>query len=305
MDFFQVTHIWAEKSRGKICFKYRFEKMDLKSKSWWAPSNSPMPLQRRDRETKTPSQKCVSCKKESVQVYQQAWICLNETCVSFWTVNGGEPPAGLTYNPAFLSERSRWPKQARRPSFALKPAPFKADSGHADLECSIAGWKGFVCPNCGRCNSRILWRELSCDNKTCPFVQAVQLTPVPSSAVLTHRGTEIVGTAVPGADWNEVVAPKFEFHKHWRVNTFELSTGNVVTHYQANGQLNHAAGGADDLFQAVQGAEMGLQRFPLTSSPSELSWHSFLTNTEQISVKGELLTKHFASNFVSGLFQLF
>ncbi|MCJ1470214.1 hypothetical protein MMC07_008859 [Pseudocyphellaria aurata] len=282
MGFFQVTHIWAEKSNGKTCFKFRFEKMDLESKSWWGPSGSPMPPRRRDRKSKTPWQICVSCGHKSVQIFQQAWICLNDACVSFWTVKGGELPADLTYNPAFLSERSNWPKQAMRPPFSLKTAPFKADPGHAELQYYSASWKGFVCPNCGRCNSRILWREWRCANKTCSFRQAIQLTPVPSSAMLGHSGAEIIGTPIPlDACIEELVLRDYGFYGHWRINTYELSPGNIITHFQANALLNHAAGGADDMFQAVQEAEMGLQRFPLTSSP----------------IGGEMLTKHFATNF--------
>lgn len=268
MDWFQVTHIWPEKSNRKTCFKFRFEKLDLKSKSWWAPLHSPEPPMDRDFKTKTACHTCVSCTQESVQVFQQAWICLNETCILFWTVNGSEPPAGLTYNPTFLTERSPWPSH-NRPSFLLMPEPFKVDPGHPELSYSRASWKGMVCPLCGRCNSRTKWRELRCATQDCGFWQQIQLTTLSPMSVLPDHGVELHGNALPHDRWDRsvITLSNVQFLGHWRIQTYEISSGNIITHFHSNGPLNRMAGGAHDMFRALQEADIGLQRFPLTSSP--------------------------------------
>lgn len=268
MGWFQVTHIWAEKSNRKICFKFRFEKLDLKSKSWWAPYNTPNPPTKRDFKTKTACRTCVSCTQESIQVFQQAWICLNETCVSFWTVNGSEPPADLTYNPIFLSERSQW-RKCIKPPFPLKPVPFTVDPGHPELDYSLASWKGMVCPNCGRCNSRTLWREWRCSTKGCGFWQKIQLTALSPLSVLPDHGVEFVGNALPQDKWDDNIVTMHEsqFYKHMRVHTYEFLNGNVIKHFHSNGPRNHKPGEAHDMFRALQEADIGLQRFPLASSP--------------------------------------
>lgn len=269
MGWFQVTHIWAEKSNGKTCFKFRLEKIDLKSKSWWAPSNTPMPPTDRDFVTKTECCTCVKCTVESIQVFQQTWMCLNEACPLFWTVNGGKPPAGLTYNPTFLSERSEWPKRIK-PPFPLRPAVFTVDPGHPELAYSLASWKGMVCPNCGRCNSRILWRKWRCATQGCGFWHDIQLTPVSPLSVLPNHGAEYVGMAAPQDTWDTKIVQmcRLDFFNRWRIHTYEILPGNIITHFHSNGPLNNVAGGAHDMFRALQDADMGLQRFPLTSSPS-------------------------------------
>lgn len=269
MDWFQVTHIWAEKSNRKTCFKFRLEKIRLHVKSWWALPATPMPPKTRDFVTKAARRTCELCTEVSVQVFDQIWMCLNENCVSFWKVNGSEPPARLTYNPTFLSERSQWPTN-RRPAFRLRPKPIMVDIGYADLSYSLASWKGMVCPQCGRCNSRILWREWRCANESCTYSHQIQLTPVSALSVLPDHGVEFEGKALEHDKWDSDVITMREAIDlgEWKKCIYQISEGNTITHYQSNRSLNAIAGGANDMFRALQQADMGLQRFPLANSPS-------------------------------------
>lgn len=269
MDWFQVTHIWAEKSKRKTCFKFRLEKLKLKSKSWWAPSNSPLPPRDRDFDTKAECRTCDSCHQVSVQVFEQAWICLIETCSLFWTVNGSEPPVDLSYNPKFLSERSKWPAH-HTPPYRLKPEPFTNQRSHPEFSYSLASWKGLVCPKCGRCNSRTYWREWRCATEGCGFREQIQLALLSPLSILPDHGVETVGLALPYDKWErKLINMSMDLTvKHWRIHTYEISKGNVITHFHSNGPLNQMPNGPHDMFRELQGADIGLQRFTLKSSPS-------------------------------------
>ncbi|KAK5013057.1 hypothetical protein LTR39_003837, partial [Cryomyces antarcticus] len=39
LDWFKPTHVWSEKSEGKIIIRYRFEKLNPKEPSWWTPKD--------------------------------------------------------------------------------------------------------------------------------------------------------------------------------------------------------------------------------------------------------------------------
>lgn len=269
MDWFQVTDIWAEKSNGKTCFKFRLEKIRLWAISWWAPTGAELPPAPRDFVTKAARLTCDLCHKVSIQVFDRIWMCLNEVCEQFWKVNGSEAPAGLTYNPLFLGERSLWPTN-RQPAFRIRPKPIMVNLGYADLSYSLASWKGMVCPQCGRCNSRILWREWRCANPSCNFSHQIQLTPVSALSVLPDHGVEFEGKAPGHNKWDSNVIDMREPIDlgEWKKTIYQISEGNTITHYQANRSLNAIAGGANDMFRELQQADMGLQRFPLANSPS-------------------------------------
>lgn len=269
MGYFQLTDYWAEKSNSKVCFKYRFEKIDLKSKSWWAPEGSPLPLLTRTFIVKASILSCAHCHQQYKQVFQQGWICLNENCREFWTLNGKVAPDDLTYSKEFLEERSPWPQNIK-PAFDLKPAPLAQDPNHPTLAISLAAWKGIVCPRCGRCISRTIWEEWQCKTENCGFTHRITQPPISASAVRSDHVVEYDGHALPlDRHDNQVLFRQPAFHGHWRVHTYDLLEGNTVTHFHANRALNEMPGGAHDMFLAMQTANLGLQRFPMKASPGE------------------------------------
>lgn len=285
MGWFQVTNVWAEKSNKKVCFKFRLEKIDLRTKSWWARPNSAGPPTHRDFVTKAASFECHHCHQVSVQVFEQTWICLNYDCKkAHWTVNGHAPPADLTYNPAFLAERKEWDDRIQ-PPYPLKPEFLSRHPPYPELGYSLSSWKGIVCPICGRCNSRKLWYEWRCGTKGCEFWSPIRVTPLSHFSVLPDHEVEFTGTALSHDTWDKGLINKTVDlgEEHWRIHTYKISEGNVITHFHSNGPLNHQAGGAHEMFRALQEVDIGLQRFPLTSSPGQSSRNSFqqiLTNSQ-------------------------
>ncbi len=279
MDFFQVTEIWAEKSNRKTCFKFRFEKIDLDTKSWWAPAGSPLPAR---SDAKALRQACMHCKKSNPRVFQDGWMCLNDACNQFWRLNGQEAPTDLTYDPVFLQERHPWPSHIK-PPYPLRPELLTADNRtDVNLAVSLASWKGMACPKCGRCNSRTLWHAWKCQTIGCGFEHGIQHNVIDPHSVLPDHGVEFTGHALPQDKYLEPITLREPAYiGDWRINTYDLLPGNHITHFMANGVINNKPGGAHDMFRALQGADLGLQRFPLAMSAME----------------GETLTKHFAVNY--------
>ena len=75
---------------GYLRWKFRFEKLGEKG-GWWTP----LTPQSREGEDEDAEEKvvgemahseCGECKKMSPKIYQQGWMCLTETCPSYWRV---------------------------------------------------------------------------------------------------------------------------------------------------------------------------------------------------------------------------
>ncbi len=279
MDYFQVTDIWAEKSNRKTCFKFRFEKIDLDVKSWWAPAGSLLPVR---SGAKAVRQACMHCNKSNPQVFENGWMCLNDACNQFWKLNGHEAPADLAYNPLFVKERTSWPSHIK-PPYPLRPDLLVADNkSDVNLAVSLASWKGMACPKCGRCNSRTQWDTWKCQTIGCGFMHGIKHTVIDPHTVLPDHGVEFTGHALPqDKHLDPITLREPECVGDWRIHTYDLLPGNHITHFMANATINNKPGGAHDIFRALQGADMGLQRFPLAMS----------------AVEGETLTKHFAVNY--------
>lgn len=270
MDWFQVTDVWPEMSNGKRCFKFRFEKLDLAMKSWWAAEGTPDPPKIRNFSTKALREECGFCDQESPQIFQEGWICLNENCSEFWSIDGEDAPAELSYDSLFLGERTAWPKNIK-PPFSLKPALLETDMGNdAAYAVSRVCWKGMACPKCGRCNSREHWNEWRCRTKDCDFTYNVKQSVLSPRAVLEVHEVEFIGTALPQDTFTTPVTEQVSFMDNWRLHTYNILPGNVITHFSANSIINKRPGGPHDMFLALQGADMGLQRFPLKNSGCKL-----------------------------------
>ena len=265
MGTFQVTDVWPELTNGLKCYKYRFEKIDLTSKSWWAVTGSRSPPASPDFLTRAIRRVCGICNHESAQIYVPNWLCLNERCANYWTDNGTKPTAVLTWNPAFIQERTQWPEHIK-PPFSEKPEPMKLNvEDGASAVYARSQWKGIVCDNCGRCISRNHWDSWRCETDDCGFVRKVVQPILSARSLLDPNEPEIVGHALPMDKFQPPVSIRRpEYDGNWRIHTYDLAPGNCVMHFHANTPLNEAKGGADELFRDLQlDNSMGLQRFPM------------------------------------------
>lgn len=277
MDWFRVTNVWFERIGRKNGVKVRFEKLNLAEKSWWAAKGSlpPMPLEQRDFETKPEILKCEACFTESVRVYEKGWMCLDPACIDFWKIGDTSPPDELTFNPDFLSFRSR-PDTAIQPHYSLVPDLLSTlDENAADVSTSRIAWKGIVCPMCFKCIRRTFWRGWKCDDDTtdgkecgnrCPFQKFMNMNPVSLRVVLDHFELAPIKRAIvfdrkfsiPNIDDNSFFPYRKLFYK--------LDGVGSITHFVSNKAINSRANGPDDLFINLQRDDLGLKRFRLQAS---------------------------------------
>lgn len=265
MTYFQVTDIWAEKNdRGKVIFKFRFEKLDLGSKSWWAAKDSAhlktstVPLVRAVR------QDCNLCETNSPQVFSQGWMCLNEKCTSFWLMTGTSL-VSLTYNPAFIHERTASPHI--RPTFELVPT-LPSSLGGYDMIFPVShrSLKGIVCPDCHKCTSRQHWSSWACTG--CGFVSQLNHNTLAPFMVRDLMFPLTTGFAL---DYNVTTLSEDQckswYHGDWYIHRYELIEGNYVLHFQGNQTTNSQCGGANELFQSIQEKVTPyFQRYPMKAA---------------------------------------
>lgn len=262
-------------NNDKTCFKFRFEKIDLNTKSWWAPKDSPLPPATRNFSVRAEVMTCQNCQHTSKRIFQQGWICLYEKCKYFWKLHGRNAPSNLVYSKDFLTERTSWPNSVR-PAFELKPELPKQDPKDPTVSFSLTSWKGIVCPRCGRCISRTKWTGWECKTANCGYSIYIQPSPIPATSLLPEHTIEYLGHALPLDRYADpVLLRQPEFLGNWRIHTYSLMDGNTITHFHANGAINQQPGGAHELFLALQSADLGLQRFPLKTSPGKINHFSF------------------------------
>lgn len=266
---FHVTDFWPEKAGNLLVYRVRFEKIDLKAPSWWGVKGSALPAQRPDYVTKAEVHTCSACAKSSKQCYAPGWMCLHKECANFSKIDGQaviEPPA---YNAAFINERNKW-RANNIPTFPLKPPPPAALVNDPKMTTSHAAWKGMVCPHCGRCNSRTEWDQWKCVTEGCDFEIPIQHTVHSAIALAPDHSFPAEGHAICFDKWEEpVIRTKVEFHGYWRKSTYELFSGNFISHYSANTVINRQPGGADEVLEALQKAKLGMKRHFLEHSPGE------------------------------------
>ncbi|MCJ1433561.1 hypothetical protein MMC27_002924 [Xylographa pallens] len=283
MDWFQVTDIWPEKKNAKVCFKFRFEKIDRTTKSWWAPKGSPEPVRSVALPPCAYKEDCYMCGESSKQIFEHVWMCLNNDCSEFWRIDGHEVTCPLTYNPVFLEERTHWRDEIKPPYDLAPRLPQPNSPDEASYAFNRACWKGIVCPKCKRCTSRRHWDAWRCETQDCGFTYNVPQPVLAPTALMGGHDVETTGHAVPRDQAVHPVTMQLPvFNGGWRIHTYELCPGNTITHFHANESVNQQSGGANELFKALQKDNcMGLQRFPMKMHAGT----------------GEVLAQHFSLNY--------
>ncbi|KAL1956755.1 hypothetical protein VTO42DRAFT_6808 [Malbranchea cinnamomea] len=283
MDFFRITHFWFEAVGDKAGARLRLEKIDLDRQSWWAPQGSPPRLPFDQRSDKSPvfENACSSCGTPSPQVYAQGWMCLEGDCKQFWLMNGSYPSDELTYNPQFLSMRSRHPQNIRPPHSLAPDLLTKFGKNDPLKTTSRCAWRGVVCPLCKRCISRIYWEGWVCETAGCSYEYRGQVRPIPLYSVLEEVDLGTTGHRMPYFGNGSEPRPTITYMKNYRKDTFLLPGIGTVTHFSANNVVNSRPGGPNDIFEGLQVAkDLGLRRYGLKQSKVT-----------------ETLTSHFAVNY--------
>lgn len=282
LDWFKPTHVWFEKSQDKKIIRYRFEKLRPYDGCWWAPQQMYEPVGLGDLSPAI-SKQCCGCSKESLQVYIQGWMCLQPDCLLFWKLeNGSEPQeACLLYDPRFMKQHTQWPHSSE--PYELRPELMKINSMPTiGQDVSYAAWKGFVCPRCGRCNSRESWIGWECGNANCGFKYSLTHTLITPNLLHDPYYPLSSNYAFSRDKCLPLIKMRLDFAHNYRINYFEIpGIDGFVAHLIANRTVNEEAGGPDDMFVELQGTDIGLRRRPLQTAM----------------LKGQMLTQHFLVNY--------
>ncbi|KAK5156944.1 hypothetical protein LTS14_004461 [Recurvomyces mirabilis] len=253
LGWFKSTMVWPEKTTGKgskawITIKYRMEWMTGQGQPWHAPKDNNLP----ERGSTAPALR---------NIYLEGWLCLNAACEKFWTLpNGEDAPAGkLEYNPAFLHERTSWP--CEEVPYSIRPPLPDLGKALGDDRLYITT-RGVVCPECGRCNQRYLWKGWRCDKPACLW-QGLLSKHDPIMPASLHSPWQSVGDGpslarnkhLPGVHVEISYAFSYKIYTY----TFTGIDGRFV-HAVANKRITAELHGPDDMLREMQIADMGLER---------------------------------------------
>jgi len=217
----------------------------------------------------------MKCNKSCPWVYQQGWMCLNDSCRSFWKINN-KRPTHLTYIPPFLSPTSPLQLQShifRTPPHSLRP-PLVADKDifYNGNDVAKIFWKGFCCPLCGRLNSRELFSHWTCFTPNCPFTHGFPNRTIYTARQLAdpdrmmYTGVPVVSDWVKGESgikvWQDVITvPPFGHGGGGgavRCAVYEFGTIGRIIHIVPSVGAN---GGADEMFHKYQTQGIPFRRY--------------------------------------------
>ncbi|KAJ2904878.1 hypothetical protein MKZ38_006919 [Zalerion maritima] len=291
LGIFHVTDLWQETvlaPTGQIAqWVFRLEKVDLNRPSWWAPANDPT------ANTYVPGQyvasikQCATCGEASKQIFSAGWACLNKkACRDYFNFGFLVDVDALTYSNDFLCERTAFTHTADTQLPALVPELPLSPNGVDTFGTEKEYFNGIVCRLCGCCSRRKSWARWVCENPGCAFKCEGKILPIPTEII--HR---------ENADFRasrrrSLVDPVVKIKMHGRdVGGFSTDiyylpndAGKIIgslTIMRANEVICARPGGPDDMFTALQGEDLHLERNPALRAGG----------------KREILTKHFAKNW--------
>ena len=224
----------------------------MKKKPWFAPKedetllgpNNTQPLQ---------YQSCSSCQKSYPQVYVVGWVCLNAECVAHWKLPNGRnaPYDELDHNPAFLLHRSEWEDESE--PFDLRVPPLEIGDFVGD-NLRTVNIRGAICPKCGRCNSRYLFKGWVCDAQGCDWSLIPKHRAIlPRNMARTPYDVPGTGAGLVRATTTPVVEVQVRFSYNYKIlkYTFTGIDGCVIV-AKANQSINAEPQGPDEMFLALQ-----------------------------------------------------
>ncbi|GAB7343325.1 hypothetical protein MBLNU457_1373t1 [Dothideomycetes sp. NU457] len=270
LSWYKPTHIWSEKvfnrkGQAHEIIKYRFEKLDTSEQGWWCPADSD-PVKVGDLAPSLEDE-CKTCKTTHQQVYLEGWMCLNAECEEFWVLPDGTSPQDvINYDPRFLKQKTSWPHEVA--PFDLRPSlPDPAAKMGEDVTYAMT--RGMCCPECGKCTSRYLWKGWICSG--CGFKHTPQHIIIPALTIRDPWHPVSYGYS-QCHDWAErqYVKTTVSFSHNYHVVHYEIEgVEGRISHLIANKTVNEESQGPDEMFEALQNLDVGLERRRFTTGKED------------------------------------
>ncbi|KAL9586889.1 MAG: hypothetical protein Q9212_000633 [Teloschistes hypoglaucus] len=266
MAHFKPVFHWYEKDDGFRVSRFRWEKFDLGEEAWWMPQGSPVRSGPVDYATKAARQTCSLCLKSQPVIFTQGFVCLDQSCGKFWSLNGKAlvNDDRLTYNPTWLAERTEWP-QGIRPPFALRPQPLPLSGAEKDPTFATmrAAYKGIVCPLCRSCIARQRLEGWFCATEGCQFEYLLPPININIKSISDAYAGQFDGHGVPNYEVKAPVSLKETvFLQPWRILTYDIMgfPDCLVKQFHSNAAINGRPGGADELLAGMANPALHLAR---------------------------------------------
>lgn len=291
LDYFQITDFWWEKIPAKVKevqqAMVRLEKVDLATRSWFAPKGASREEAREfdvgEYACKTIT--CGTCNTPSKEKFNWGWACLNKDCEKFFEFALKTNTPLLEYNENFLRERTSYtptnPEQDARLDSLIPPLPELDDTS---LGCEEKYKGGIVCPRCHRCNNRVEWGGWVCESPGCEFRLPMPLRMVPTENILKENNK-----FKDSRYHHETIRKQVFKNDHYEAAVYILpgehpnEYAGSVTDFKLNDKAIERDGGINDLYQRMQREDMPLKRRAAKNAGQRI----------------EELTSHFSTNFVS------
>ncbi|KAG0143748.1 hypothetical protein CROQUDRAFT_167449 [Cronartium quercuum f. sp. fusiforme G11] len=200
---------------------------------------------------------CKLCKTSSPQLYEQGWLCLNESCLNFFahsTINLSlKNFRDLTYMPWVLLYQPEFEDEERVPQ-PLQPLSLQSiASGNNIRKLNEDMRRGLYCALCGRMSNRIYWGALRCFNEKCNFEFILSVKHLYKACELPstyQKQTRTIFKEGSFSSIKEVILPKHQ------VIIYELPDGSGhIVHAKHRSEYDDGNGTLselDNLFRSYQ-----------------------------------------------------
>src|SRR5690606_14452081 len=160
----------------------------------------------------------------------------------------------------FLSSRTPWePKGLEQNPYDLLPMHATFHAGNEDSHLVRSAWKGMACPNCGRCNARILWCGFVC--LYCFFWLSPKRTKLEPLRLEATERPLYSGPVICTDVWDSSIKPLKFWVDGFTVLQYELPDGiGTVTHMLANRETNAREYDCDWLLEQYQQPDLPFMR---------------------------------------------
>lgn len=262
IDNYRVTDLFFRYQGGKSVCYVRYEKINLAQRSFLTPKNGPdpPPLEQRHLTFRVEKQSCKQCGRETSRRFTKSWICGNPNCEHFYTNDGKAAPETMSWNAAWLQERSSR-ENLIQPSYEPVSDLLETLEGvpHDQLAgCSRLLGRGIVCPKCKRCNCRVYFNRWQCATEGCDYVNNLRLpnmslrTVLKPLAMLPHgHPTQRTKLGLNSASCG-IIQKDIKYTATHKQERFVFPDGkSIFAVDRPTGQHNRAPEGTVDLFNRL------------------------------------------------------
>jgi hypothetical protein len=213
-------------------------------------------------------------------------MCLQPSCKAFWHVIGRRAPhepkqSDLVYDPRFLKQKTPWHNDDSDYPLSSNNPEISAYSIDGE-DTSQAFWAGIVCPDCGKCNSRLSWTGWERSNPSCSFKKDPPHSLIPAAS-LQDSVWPLTAAYTLSRDYSSPdVEVRVTFAHGYRINWYTLpGIDGFIAHMIANKTVREEPGGPNDMFEELQQTDIGLRRRAMPNGQ----------------IKGETVCRQFTVNY--------